>query len=494
MQVAFATLSFLLLFVGSYAFTTFKLIHVAYLFAAVVALSIIFLDYQVALFFVFIYVGVEGAAKIVSGYNPVIHVGVDLLIGLLLIKITVDSIRGKRVFKTKPPLLVLFSLHFIWFALTILNPYALSLFASLAGLKIYGPIMLLYFFGYYFTNSLKDARGYIVCWFIIALVQVVVGLYQAYVGPSSVTSISPYYGTILFSRIGHYAFRPFGLGSGPGMPAVFVVMVASFAVYIALFSKSITLRILSLVSMPAFVAILIFCQVRAAIIKSAIAVFLFLLLSAVKFRTVDQVIKRRIFKILAISTVFGAVAVPSILGHFLESYDDNQRALERSMSVFDLDTIRTGRRGGWDRFWKYLSWAPLGAGLSRTGSAANKFQDELKKDNMFRHMFFTDNMFIAIVVDLGIPGLLIILTLIGNILISSIRSIYREQYGESVMLQGAILISLFSVLIGAYGSEAILYNPEAAFFWFFSGVLMKIRSIHVYAEQSGTANLAEVKK
>ena len=49
-----------------------------------------------------------------------------------------------------------------------------------------------------------------------------------------------------------------------------------------------------------------------------------------------------------------------------------------------------------------------------------------------------------------------------------------QRISSPALAMIAILASLGSIIIGSYGAETILYNPEAGFFWFFSGVILKL--------------------
>jgi hypothetical protein len=88
--------------------------------------------------------------------------------------------------------------------------------------------------------------------------------------------------------------------------------------------------------------------------------------------------------------------------------------------------------------------------------------------------FFTDNFWAATIAEIGIPGSLILTLIIFSVLYKGFVGVRRARDGELASIQAAILCSLFMVVFGLWGAEGLLYNPESAFFWFFSGVLMKL--------------------
>ena len=70
--------------------------------------------------------------------------------------------------------------------------------------------------------------------------------------------------------------------------------------------------------------------------------------------------------------------------------------------------------------------------------------------------------------------MLIITLLVVLILWKGYKSYFEGTDKSLRMLQMAILASLSALVMGLYGAEGLVYNPEACFFWFFSGVLMKL--------------------
>ncbi|MBC7396387.1 MAG: O-antigen ligase family protein [Bdellovibrionales bacterium] len=426
----------------------------------------------------FFYLGFEGFFKIISGYHPVVHVGVDLYTGLILLKILITT-RSKDRLKKMPPFTGWIMLHFLWFLIAFCNPYALSFVASLAGMKMYVSMVLLFFLGYLYTEKASHVRAYFGPWVAVVAFQAVFSIYQSYLGESSVLSIHPGYRAPLEKFIG-YAFRPFGFTAIAGGPAIFIFLVNGFLLYYLLASKKIFTQGFMLVLLTGAWVTLFLCQVRSAILKALVssALFLFFYIKYYRSgsfaRTSSRVRSPFPLRLLPVAALVVIAMAFSFEWVTTSSNSDMVRAMDRSYSAFDYDSISSARKNTLDRLLTLMSKVPLGAGLSRTGAASGKFATSIAEGTYFKEGFFTDNFWLAVLVDLGIPGMFLLTMIVLLILVRGFRTIGNYRDPDLRMLHVTILCCLCSSVAGFYGAESILYNPEAAFFWFFSGVMLKI--------------------
>lgn len=435
--------------------------------------TILYVSIETALFFVIVFIWFQGFFKIISNYHPVVHVGADLVVIALVFKALFVGIRKH---KEPPPFLKLFGFHFCWIAVMYFNPYSLSLVSNIAGSKIYISMFLLYFFGYYLTNSLSDVRKLFMLFIVLALVQTGFTLYQGYYGQDSVLNIHPGYAVQLKKFIG-YSFRPFGLTSIPGGPSVYIYMTLPFIAYFIIHYRSMLAKMMFVSLLPLFGMALVFCQVRSAIARAVFALVCFMI--AINGSRIAISFKNKVIynfgAVLAGS--FTIWAMVHLMNFSLSAQEDNEMSFDRSLSTFDLNAMAVARRGGMDRFIQYAQEVPFGAGFSRVGAAAGAFQETLKGDRMFAsNHFFSDNLFIHLLIEIGFPGLIIVSILVGGILIVGIRSLWRERRQELIGPQVAIVSALAAVAAGSYGAEGIVYNPDSCFFWLFAGVLMSMRN------------------
>ncbi len=448
-------------------FKAFSLIAMGITLAGIIAAPL-----EASLFLVIVFIWFQGFLKIISNFHPFIHVGADITVIALLVKVLFQNFGQK---KKAPPLTWLFVLHFFWIFIVLFNPYSLGLIPSLAGSKIYISMFLLYFFGYYLTNSLKDVKKLFVLFAVLGAIQTFFTIYQGLRGPSSVLSLHPAY-RIPLAKMGQYSFRPFGLTNLPGGPSVYIYMLLPILAYFIYYTRSHWMRFLAVALIPLVGVALFMCQIRSAIAKAVIAMVLFIFSLSTSRLPIS--LSRRLMNLAGTATLgcLIAYAMISILGYSTDSYEDNARSIERSLTTFNLDSMSTARRGNLDRFIRYAGEVPLGAGFSRVGAAAGAFSDLQKTDPHFTPgHFFSDNLFILLVIEIGIPGMLIVTAMILCILYLGFRVWRTEVRPQILGPQMAILSSLAAIALGSYGAEGIVYNPESCFFWLFAGVMMAMR-------------------
>lgn len=421
------------------------------------------------------YVGIEGAAKLVSRYHPIVHVGFDLLFVALSLRVLLTQLTARsRITEFEPPLWRIFAVHFGWFFVVFLNPYAVSLLASVAAAKLYVIPPLLFFYGFYLCNSIRRVEQFLAVWIFVAFLNTVTSFQQAAIGPASVLSLSPSYGEVL-ERFRGYPFRPFGLTSNPGVPALFPFLTGPAVVYFSIFTNITLIRVAMLSLLGAFVPLQLLCQVKSALIKFIFGQLVFLPIAFYRFRSSFHFsLKKVSISIVALAVVVTYV-IPRINESLISSNQENAKAFDRTLRAFDFTVMSKARTGAFQRFMLYAESAPFGAGLSRIGPAVYRFKTEISENAFFRDTyFFSDNLFVQFVIDLGIPGTFFIVTIIGCILWQMFVFLRMPLDNRTYLLGVALMASSLSSLIGAYGAEPVLYNPEGPYFWFFAGALFRM--------------------
>lgn len=451
-------------------FITVKSVLLAFMGA--LAGGLLVLPYEHAIVVLFAYLGFEGGAKMLTHYNPVIHVGGDLLVVTLTARWLVTLfLKRTRLPAELPPFVALFAIHFAWFLIQFLNPYSIGLIPSIAGAKVYVTMLLLYAFGFYLGKEPRLVRRFMAVWVMTLLIQIATGLFQASVGPKSVVGLSPYYGAALAKFDAGTSFRPFGTTHLPGAPAIFSYMAFPFLLYFVIRARSILTRAFLASAVPLSVLLIMVCQIRSALLKLIFesALFLTILLS----RASSQTRRRALLGIPVAATVL-LLVVPQVISTWQQENPESAAGIERSLSLFNYDKVRHARAGAADRILMHAEMVPLGAGLSRTGAAAGKFLDLIQSDPYFPHGFFGDNFWAAVIAELGVPGALFLTSIIALVLIRGATGLIAVRDPERRLLIAAILCPLVAIVLGLWGAEGLLYNPEAPFFWFFSGVMMQL--------------------
>ena len=434
----------------------------------VVAGLVVSLPYAWSLRVLFVYLGFEGMAKLLTGYNPVVHVGADLLVGALTLRWIAALLLKKTEVSHRPlPLLPLLVAHFAWYLIQFANPFSIGLIPSLAGAKVYVTMVLLYAFGFHLAKDLREVRLFMLAWVAVLAIQVVTGLAQSALGPASVLAISPNYAEPLRKFDASYAFRPFGTTNLPGAASLYVSLGTAFVLYFLITARSWLAKWSIAFLIPGAVALVLLCQVRATFLKVLVGTALFLVLVALR---ASVRARRAIFVSIPVAAAFLFVSLPYVTDRWVE----DRRGIDRTLSLFDPTAVSSARSGTADRVMMFAERVPLGAGLSRTGAAAGKFWWENQRDPFFPRGFFTDNFWAATVAEIGIPGSAILTAIILSILWIGIRGILRIADPERRTVMIALLVPLATIVMGLWTAEGLLYNPEAAFFWFFSGALMRL--------------------
>ncbi|HEY8280337.1 MAG TPA: O-antigen ligase family protein [Bdellovibrionota bacterium] len=448
---------------------------VVYLIFPCIAMALLSVPFETAIFCFFLYVGVEGAAKLLTRYNPVIHVGADIIVALLVLKAMVSLVAQHVELPHRFPFIVkLLSVHVLWFLIVFFNPYALSLEASAAAVKLYVTPALLFLFGLALCDNAKKMEFFLLPWVIVMGLHLVIGLYQGAVGPSSVTGWSPTYGKVL-ERFKGYPFRPFGLTSNPGGPAVYTYFVVTLVMRGFLKSRGLFDRLLPPVMVVAMIVMLLLCQVKSAIIKFIAAIIFYLVLLIAGRTRLNTSVKKNAGIFLLVCGILLSVGVPYALNTLSTSYSENSEAINRSFMAFDTNVMTQSRKGAFERFWTYAEQAPLGSGLSRIGPAVARFDSEIRESSYFKEVFFfADNLWVQVVVDLGLPGTFLITLFVVLTLYAALLAVRQAEDTDSFVICAAVFVSLIAIFSGSYGAEPILYNPEATFFWFFAGAMFRL--------------------
>jgi hypothetical protein len=438
------------------------------------ALSIVILPTKISLFLALIFISFQGFLKVISNYHPVVHLGADIVIITLVLKLLFQMATKNFAIKAKaPPFTFLFVMHFCWLFVVCFNPYSLSFISSIAGSKIYISMFFLYFFGYYLVNNKKDVHNFFILFIVLTIIHNVFAIYQGFMGPSSVTSIHPRY-AIQLQKYLTTAFRPFGLTNLPGGPSVYIYSTLPFFAYFIYIGKNILMSAFLFAWLPISGLTLMFCQVRSALLKGIISLVIFfitLLSSQLKISYMSR-LKYVLGSALALMLI--VYSLPQFMDLSVDVNSENEKAFERSLSSFDIETISHSRRNALERFILYFKTVPLGAGFSRVGASAGAFSDLNKADKHFpQGFFFADNLFITLLIEIGLPGLMILSLLIFLIIGKGILLWRNEKRQEVIPIQLAILSALIAISLGSLGAEGIIYNPESCFFWLFAGILMR---------------------
>ncbi len=423
----------------------------------------------VALFYC-VYLMFEGAFKILTNYNIAFRFGSDALLGFAFLRLMGRHQREgnpdlhpevRRRFGT---LVGFFTLFWLWVAIQFLNPWGLGFFPSVAGLKVYLiPLLVFFAVGIFMRNEELVKIPPLLLG--MGLFQAVVSVIDWWQGPMGLPMLHPKYAEVLWNFLQGFPYRPFGTTNLPGAPALWMFHCMSGALLTLAMLKGKTgtkanwLRAAFILFTLFGFATLIACQVRVSLLR-----YMGMLLGGL------LIIEKR--QAIVLGTVFVGILL-SVLSLSEMSY---QEALSKKsfvkvedrfqIAISRLATLKSGtewqnaRGGSWayNEFFNRADQTTAGIGLSRVGASSAPWAERIKEDQHFSMDWgFTDNLALALFTELGFGGL------IGYVCL--VLAVLAKLAKVGTLESGVALVSCSLVFFSGWGSEGILFQPDASMFW-----------------------------
>lgn len=452
----------------------------ALLFTALVgvsgATSVLKIQPQRLIRFYFLYLMFEGALKILSNYNPLIHVGSDLLLIVIFLRLvprfSLESVNtlAPEVRKRLDRVSTFLLMFWLWVGVQFFNPWGLGFLPSVAGLKIHViPMLMLFVAGYLLTDEeLKSLPPLLLG---MGLFQGAVALIDWWLGPQVLPLLHPRYQTVLLQFLQGFPYRPFGTTNLPGAPAMwmFHTLTGSLILFHLVSKRDVTIlrpkiwSRLFVVFLPLALGTLLVCQVRASIVRFLAMIFAGTFVLGRKYVPAA---------VLAIAAVPLAMSfAPKKRYEELVTTKDSGQAMRLQQALARLNTIGDSRSwqraggGSWaiNELIERASFTMAGNGLSRFGAAAAPWKALMDRDRHFKPRWsFSDNVFLALFTELGLGGLLAYLLLVSSV----VWHLFDARTKLAWLCAGACGITVLSGL----GSEGILFQPDASFFWMYAAL------------------------
>ncbi len=435
---------------------------------------------------IFAYLSVEGLLKLLSNYNPIVHVGMDVVVLSITGAWVALAIARHQANVPRLPWVRAIGLYAAWIVFELFNPYSPGIVPALAAFKAHLTMIPLYFIGAALVRSKEDAIRLFVALAVVAFLPYVTAISQYVLGPSSVLDLSPRY----WQNISYYhEWRPFGTSAVPGGASVFAFMVTPLAVALLVMRRlPARIRWLAILSVTLAAGTFVVSGVRQMLLGCALALMVMTVLTFSRGRGRGTVAVMLVF-VLGFGAYVGVQAflTPISTENIREDPRSPQIWLERSVTDRLLTLSQTGkyleaRRGGLWTIGQRITAYPLGAGLGRTGSGAGAFKEQLTSTpegaRLQAEVAWSDNYFADEVTDAGIPGLLIMGTVVLGLLWGAVRLARRASDPIISVAAGTIAGVFFSYAVISWGSQPLLNNPTLAFFWLLAGVLAALRRLN----------------
>jgi len=426
-----------------------------------------FFRFNLAFFFIISFLFTEGQIRIVWEYHPLARLIFDIVLIICIIR---HLILAKKLFPKDhiPSILTFFiGLHFCWYIVEIFNPASESIFAVLAASKIY-IFPILFFFLFLLTDwKWSEKRDHQLIYLLLFLVvmESFLSIHQMRLQEKSLLSISAYYQhSLRGSFFSGENFRPYGTSFLPGAISVYFYLVLGI---FFIHTKTPFQTFLTYCSVAFNWFCLFISQVRSAFAKHVILFgaihLLFFFGQRYRFK--------RTMKFLPV-IVLGFLFIPYFIYHMNLYFPDINfsSSIERVMIFNDINKIKKQRitlKSFLINSQKIITEYPLGRGVEKSGAASALTPYQLNFDA--RTIWHYDNLFLAVLIDLGIGALFyfFIIFFIPLYLFHLLIKSLKEMDFNNAKILIVCLSVLVVMLIGNWGAVGLLYTPEAFFFWYF---------------------------
>jgi len=438
--------------------TKFTLQSAAFVVLTIFAALLLSIPREKALKIFFLYISIEGALKLMSDYEPVVHVGADMLVVIMLLAWCTSSIMTGQRHIPRVPYFGLITALTIWVGLEVFNPFG-RIIPALASFKIYLTMIPLFFFAYLLIDSKEQIEGFYNLFVFVGFLIAGLAIVEKIAGQDFVTKLSRTY----MAKVEQFSFtgrlyRPFSTTNNPGGASVFGVATMPFIFYFIFKAKKYYFRKITLwaVVLVTFIMLYVsFVRINFLACLIEIALMTFLLRRRIP--------KKIIHLVLVFIIVGGAFFIA-------DKYITGGMTQLRFGSLTRGETLTRSRIGGWRAIKFFMMEYPLGAGLSRHGSAGTLFRGQLET----LHIPQPDNYYAMLLSDLGIPGAIIMLAIIFSLIYRGIKSLKLLRDTELAYAAAAIIALFITLMIQSWGAMPLTGNPYTAYFWFLAGVLIKI--------------------
>lgn len=444
------------------------------------------------------YLEVEGFLKLVANYNRFVHVGLDIIVLSLAGTMVLVAVTARRASLPDLPWVRLILLYVLWLFLELFNPYSAGIIPSLASYKIHLTMIPLYFLAAATFREPKDIIRFITALTLLAFVPYLASLAQYALGPSSVLDLS----ARAWQNISYYhEWRPFGTSAVPGGSSVIAFLVTPLAVVLLVTPREWPrVRLIATVGILLAGGVFVVSGVRQVLLGCVLALVLMAALAASRGRGRGVL---ALGFVLAMGTG-SYVAVQTFLRPMAREALQSERNIpdiwresdvtDRLLTLAQTGTYLQARVNPIYAIKLRLTRYPFGAGLGRTGSAAGALQTELASNPASARIQYevrwSDNFFADMLVEVGIPGLVMLTTILLGMIAGAVRLARRARDPVIGATSAAIAGLFFAFLAMSWGSQPLLSNPITAYFWFLAGVLAAMRRME--SEASAAEEPAEI--
>lgn len=453
-------------------FSTQVSLIIGYLIGIPILLSV---NYHRSILLMFAFASVAGLLKYKTGFNPVIHVTVDIMMVVICLGWFIRRFFVPPAQKSPTPLaFLIFTFAFIC-TIQIFHPNGYSYIASIAALKMHIFMIPLYFFGYHYLTSLKQIRQWVWAFALIGIVMGSVSIYQFQQGPEYMKEVMPEYAYMIEANTwqdetGKDYFRPMSTTSNPGGASTWMQCLIPLMMAVCFMRTfSATFRVILGLVLIFFIITLSISLIRQMFMVTCGSIGVMLAL---------QFLQRRLSQHMSSLVVLGLLLFGSI-NIATQVAGSSGSAIRGLLSLLSdpFEVYKTNRASTMFVAYQMARMHPLGIGLGRTGPAAAKFQAEIEAHREKYgtvHYNPSENYFQVMISETGLPGTFAILFLTLIIIWRGYKSYLAIEDSDLKWFAAASFSVLISIFVVFFGGPALVTAPLNMFFWFLAGALLKL--------------------
>jgi hypothetical protein len=348
------------------------------------------------------------------------------------------------------------------------NPGNVSLSHSVAALKPDLEFVPLFFLGYAVLQTVTRLRTFFVLLLVCAVANGAVAFVQLNLTTSQLASWGPGYaakvqgtgdvsGRSYVDDAGEVRTRPFGLGGDAGAGALAGVISVGAALAVLLTASQGRMPYWTLLLTIGPPLALVTGQGRTALVAGVVAALVFTSLAVTARRLVPSLAA----VLLALALVMGTISV--VGGSSSSGVFDRYKTIKPNELVA---TTQASRGKSLTKAPGLAQDHPLGAGLGLVGPAAGRVSSsELKARGVDGETAFN-----YLIVELGIPGLLLLFAFNVRMLARAYRVLPRMDPVERTLVSG-LVAGLAGIFIMWISGAPLAISPTAPYFWFAAGGL-----------------------
>lgn len=388
----------------------------------------------------------------------------DLLVVAIATGVLLRSTRSGQTLRL-PPLAGLVIAFAAIVVIELFNPRGPDLTHGVAGLRQHLEFVPLFFLGYAFVRRESQLRAFLLILVVCAAAGGIVSLIQSLLTPEQLAHWGPGYsqrifGTGAFAGAGRIGFdaaggaqvRPFGLGSEVGAGAAVAALALPGLITLIMSAPARTRITIAPLAVGVALAV-VTSGSRAATVTAFLSVIAFAVLATVSRNSVRAVI---------------GLAIGAVVLYGIYQQVGNNAAKDRAQSVAPTKIVSTFSQergnsvkalGG--QVMKY----PLGLGVGTVGPAA-AISGQRNDSGLT-----AETLWSFLVLETGLPGLLILLALIGRLMWLSVTRIRRIADPATRLYLAALAAPVFSIMAAGFAGPTTISVPSGPFLWTVTGVL-----------------------